>query len=256
MQWVLFQRVMQKLVGIRELDPERDAPRYAEELLARNPALFEALEGGASGPAAIVAAHEIARDHVREVSLLPRLCDDLQRSVSTAALTAGERLVRLMGLAYLTCGHDLIHDDLPAGYGLIDDCIALHGAAMATAALASPRYVAQQRQRIRYLSVAVTDELREQLHAVLIRAAEVALVCEDLPDYAVELTIRDLIEAPPADLPMEFGLPRRSASPKLIAALALPNPRLIEARGRSLHFRFSDGSQIHRGPGGVLETIT
>src|SRR5690242_6343268 len=135
MQWALFRKVMIKLAGVRELDPERDAARYAEQLIELRPQLFAQLPGGTEGLIGRMAARTIAIDHLQEICRLPDEVAAIERSLEISTMTASERLVRIAGLAYLVCDRDLLRDDLPAGYGLIDDCIALRGARLATPAV-------------------------------------------------------------------------------------------------------------------------
>jgi hypothetical protein len=255
MRWALFQQVMQKLASVRELDPRRDAARYAEQLLANRPALFARIEGGTESVAARMAALTIAGDHLREVCRLPTYVDDLERSLAIGSMSASERLVRVAALAYLVCARDLIRDDLPAGYGLIDDCISIHGAVLASPG-PRPRglgkFVVTELLRIRYLSLAVPDEVLPLTAEAMTHAATLAARTRGLPNATIEAAIRYLVEHPPSEFPAKLPLPEPSESIEVEAMMPLMPGELLEARGEHLLFAFPDGSQLRREAGGAL----
>ncbi|MCA9699614.1 MAG: hypothetical protein KC431_18955 [Myxococcales bacterium] len=255
MQLTLFQRVLQKLVGIRALSPEHDAERYAEQLLAARPGLFSRLDGGVDGRLAQDTALEIARDHVREVCRLPELSEALQRSVGAAALSPGDRLVRITGLAYLTCERDLIPDDLPAGFGLIDDCITFHGSALVTQQPMNATVRERTRRLIRYLAIAVDDEVRRQIEAALVHAAEIARACDALPSSTVEAAILAIIAEPPAEFPINLTLPKHPPlSAETRSLLSLPAAWILAADEDGIVIEFADGERMTRRGDGSLSS--
>ncbi len=255
MRWALFQQVMQKLASVRELDPRRDAARYAEQLLELHPSLFAALDGGVESVAARMAARTIAIDHLREVCRLPAYVEELERSLVIGSMNACERLVRIAALAYLVCERDLIRDDLPAGYGLIDDCINLRGAVLATA---SPRrrdfgkLLIAELLRIRYLALAVPDEVLKATERALTHTATLAARTRDLPNSALEAAIRSLVTHPPAEFPAKLPLPEPPAPVEVESMMPLTPGEIVEARGETLVIAFRDGSVLRREAGGVL----
>jgi hypothetical protein len=256
MRWALFQQVMQKLATVRELDPRRDAARYAEQLLAYHPLLFAPIPGGAESVAARMAALTIAGDHLREVCRLPTYVDELERSFAIATMSASERLVRVAALAYLVCGQDLIRDDLPAGYGLIDDCISIRGAVLATPG-PRPRgglgkFLLTELLRIRYLALAVPDEVLPATVEILTHAATLAARTRGLPNAIVEAAIRHIVENPPNQFPAKLPLPEPSEPIEVEFMMPLTPGELLEAKGESLVFGFPDGSKLRRESGGVL----
>jgi hypothetical protein len=254
MQWALFRKVMIKLAGVRELDPERDAARYAEQLMMLRPELFSRLPGGAEGLSGRMAARTIAVDHLREICRLPQEVALLERSLEISTMTASERLVRIAGLAYLVCDRDLLRDDLPAGYGLIDDCIALRGARLATPAVNEGDRLVEDILMIQYLSVAAPDPLLPAIEAALINAAEVGLRTRYLPDHVVGTAIRALVDQPPSEFPASLLLP--ALDPETHQQLATPvelRPgQLVEAERGSLVIEYLNGTRLRRSPDGTL----
>jgi hypothetical protein len=270
MRWALFQQVMHKLASVRELDPRRDAARYAELLLGFHPQMFAPIDGGAESVAARMAALTIAGDHLREICRLPDFVDELERSLAIATMSASDRLVRVAALAYLVCGRDLIRDDLPAGYGLIDDCINMRGAVLATLGPVSSsgrsgsgrsgsgrsgsfgNHLLAELLRIRYLALAVPGPVLPATAEALTSAARLAARTRDLPNAIIEAAIRHLVEHPPNEFPAKLPLPEPIEPIEVESMLPLTPGVLLEARGDNLVFEFSDGSQLRRAAGGLL----
>jgi hypothetical protein len=254
MAWALFRKVMIKLAGVRELDPERDAARYAEQLMALRPELFSRLPEGRDGLIGRMAARTIAVDHLREICRLPQEVATLERSLEISTMTASERLVRIAGLAYLVCDRDLLRDDLPAGYGLIDDCIALRGARLATPTVNESDRLSEDLLTIQYLSVAAPDPLLPAIEAALINAAEVALRTRCLPDHVVGSAIRALIDHPPSEFPAQLLLPALDPEDRLEldTPLELRPGQLVEADRGSLLIEYLGGTHLRRAPDGTL----
>jgi hypothetical protein len=256
MQWALFQQVMRKLVVVRELDPRRDAAAYAERLLGLHPDLFAGIEGGVESVAARMAALKIASDHLREVARLPNYVDELERSLANATMSPGSRLVRVAALAYILCHHDYHHDGLPAGYGLVDDCIAIRGAVLATPGRMPPgslgRMLVTELLRIRYLGIALPNEVLATTEAALTFSAQLAARTRGLPTHVIEGAIRHLILHPPTKFPAELPLPEPEAAIEIEAVMRLLPAQLVEVAGETLVFAFSDKTKLRREADGVL----
>jgi hypothetical protein len=253
MRWALFQSVMQKLVSVRELDPARDAAGYAEQLLILHPSLFARVEGGSGSVRARMAARTIAIDHLTEVCRLPAYVEALERSLGIATMSPGTRLVRVAALAYLLCGHDLYPDGLPAGYVLVDDCIAMRGAMLATPGRQqSGSSLLAELLSVRYLALALPSQVLRATEAALTYSAQLAARTRGMPKHLVEGAIRQLIQDPPAKFPAELPLPDDEAPIEIEAVLRLLPAALIHVEGEILVFEFPDGSRLRREPGGVL----
>ena len=255
MRWALFQQIMQKLVTVRGLDPQRDAAPYAEQLLAMHPDLFARIDGGAQSVKARLIARTIAVDHLTEVCRLPDYVDEIERSLAIATMSAGTRLVRVAALAYMLCNHDLHRDRLPAGYGLVDDCIAMRGAILATPqrhARGLGQFILGELLRIRYLGMALPSEVLGATEAVLTFSAQLAAQTRGMPNHIVERAIRDLVQNPPTSFPEQMQLPPTDDAIEMEAVLRLLPAELLEIDGDNLLFGFPDGSRLRRGAQGVL----
>jgi hypothetical protein len=201
-----------------------------------------------------MAARTIAADHLREICRLPDEVAALERSLEISTMTASERLVRVAGLAYLVCDRDLLRDDLPAGYGLIDDCIALRAARLATPAVNESDRFIEDLLTIQYLSVAAPNVLLPAIEGALINAAEVALRTRSLPEHVVGSAIRALVDQPPSEFPATLLLPALDPDErrKLETPLELRPGQLVEADRGMLVIEFVGGTRLRRTADGVL----
>jgi hypothetical protein len=256
MRWALFRQVMQKLAVVREIDPHRDGAAYAERLLGLHPELFARIDGGRESVRARMAALTIARDHLREVMRLPEYVDELERSLAIATMSAGSRLVRVTALAHILCHHEQARSDLPAGYDLLDDCIAMRGAVLATPGRRAPATLGQmlltELLRIRYLGLALPREMLAPTQAALTFSAELAARARGLPNHTLERAILQVVQQPPTRFPAELSLPEPETPIEVETVLPLLSAELADVRGETMLFWFADGSQIRREAEGVL----
>lgn len=256
MQWALFNQVLVKLASLAGLHPTRDAASYADRLLAEHPHLFARMDGGVEGVSARMAARTIATDHLHEICALPSLVRELQGSLANATLEPSERLVRMVGLAYLVCEQDLISDDLPYGLGFIDDCIVIRGARIGTPAASGADHFADDLQTIAYLSLAVPDDLLADTERALAAAAELWIRTRTLPAHTIEHATRRLIEQPPPSFPPTLELPPTDSEPPRVAApIELRRGQLVSASAEGeLTFEFPTGT-LRRHADGKLAFI-
>ncbi len=243
MRWLLLQQVMQKLVVVGELDPQRDATGLAERLLEIRPELFARLHG----TAAPLAALAIARKVLPELCRLPELARAVEASIGSPYASPGSRFAQMVALAYLACEQDLIPDALPHGAGLVDDCIALY-AAKVVPLIEFGRLgerLTDAMLPVRWLSLAVPTDALPGLEALLRQIAELALHADQVPSSLIGLALQTLLEQPPEQLrgPLEIELPDRAPLPEaLVKAFSLPLGQVVEAD--ELVIEFADGGLL------------
>jgi hypothetical protein len=253
MRWALFQQVTHRLIDVRGLDPKRDAAAYADQLLVLHPALFAGFEDGSNSVRARMAARTIALDHLTEVCRLPAQVEALERSLGVATMSPSSRLVRVAALAYLLCNHDLHPDTMPAGYALLDDCIAMRGAMLATPGRGTAgSSLLAELLSVRYLALALPSEVLFATEAALTYSAQLAARTRGMPKHVIEGAIRQLVQDPPSKFPAELALPDHGAPIEVEAVLRLLPAELMHAEGETLLFGFADGSRLRREASGSL----
>jgi uncharacterized membrane protein YkvA (DUF1232 family) len=123
----MLNELLDRVVGdIEAIDPAEAVTVYADQLGIMKPQLVEQLAGELGTERARWAAEQLAFTHL---SLIKGIPDQVRLLVHAAEDPAMERqfVAAILGtLVYLAKDRDLIPDDLPGGFGLIDDCMLLH----------------------------------------------------------------------------------------------------------------------------------
>jgi uncharacterized membrane protein YkvA (DUF1232 family) len=132
MNMVLFDMLGPVTERLRGLRDEVDGPRFAEQLLACRPDAFSELPGGTESSEAKRAAEAIAAMSLARLRQLPEIVDYLCKQMVDRSISPALRSTIAFALAYLVTPTDLFRDDLPGGFGYIDDAIMLWGVVGAT----------------------------------------------------------------------------------------------------------------------------
>jgi uncharacterized membrane protein YkvA (DUF1232 family) len=172
---VLHELVEQKVAMLGRLDVERDAPAFAQQLLAHHPEAFRRV-ARASGPAPAaatpapqaaegspgaeatehptdrLAALLLARAQLRLILELPEHVTEMLALADDGRTAPHVRVALLRALAYLVQPAELVHDDAPGGYGYVDDCIVVKTMRLAMARMGVPLALDEGRE-VRALSL-------------------------------------------------------------------------------------------------------
>jgi len=111
---------------IGELDRKEAVPVFADQLRLMRPSLGRGLFVDATPEEERWAAHRLAEGYLSLVAEIPSYVGALARAARDPDMEGGYRAAILGSLAYLVQPRDLIPDDLPGGFGLLDDCLLLH----------------------------------------------------------------------------------------------------------------------------------
>jgi hypothetical protein len=243
MRWTLFARLEQTVDHARRLDPHRDAPCFAEELLASVPEIFTKLSPARSSRA----AHAMAEAALHQLRQLPhQINEDAATLVDPPPLPLHETLARTAALAYVACADDFLSDDLPAGYGLIDDALLLRAAEVGPASTwTHDQRVRRLGAEARFLSLFLPRALLPKVDAALDELFAIISSYARFPRVVLEETTRRLIERPPEHLSEllprpEAGedRPRATVRPPLFS---ISEGRVGELDDDRLRFEFDDG---------------
>lgn len=110
---------------IRGIPVEESSSEFARVLLERRPEAFERLPGGSSGDEARRLASTIAVKQLDLLHELPAIVSVITDQLESGGGHPALRLMQTTALAYLVNTEDHLPDDLPAGYGFVDDSILL-----------------------------------------------------------------------------------------------------------------------------------
>lgn len=190
---------------IAELHEDEHADRFAEVLLARRSEAFEGLPGGASGAVAKGLAPRLARKQLALVRELPGMVEAIVATLDAPAELPALRLMQLGALAYLVNPGDLLPDDMPAGYGLVDDSIVLRAMAVTVPPLygMDARQIARERLVIDFHGMCIPRPIAPALVSAVKASTTLVQMLGSLPAALVEDEIRKLLDDPLAPLPAQ-----------------------------------------------------
>ncbi|MCA9682417.1 MAG: hypothetical protein KC457_09495 [Myxococcales bacterium] len=259
MQWTLFARLEHTVAHARKLDPQGDAPTFARVLREHVPELFAGFSDD-EDPQAQAAALTVATAALKLLRRLPRQIDEAAASLVDATPAApNEDLAKIAALAYVACSDDLLPDDQPAGYGLLDDALLLRAAELGPAsAWDYDARIPALGLELRFLSLLLPRDLLPAVDVALCDLLATSATYHRFPLAVLKETSRRLIEQPPATAAELLDLadqaaaaiePRPVHRPPLFAVV----PGKLEAVGDTLQFGFDDGVRIELAAGALRQ---
>jgi uncharacterized membrane protein YkvA (DUF1232 family) len=127
----LYQLIEETVDQIEALDPGPGAHRdaFARQLLESRPDLFARLDGGPEGEQARRAADALSSCMMRLIKEIPIISEAMLHAIDRHNAEPAVRCALAGSLAYLVRLADLLPDDLPGGFGFLDDCLILRATA-------------------------------------------------------------------------------------------------------------------------------
>ncbi len=183
---------------IGELHGEYDAERFAGVLVRRRAGAFAELPGGAEGETAQRLALRIARKQLALVGELPGMVEAIASTLDEPTDSPALRLMQVAALAYLVNPGDLLPDDMPAGYGFVDDSIMLRAIAVTVPPLygMSAAQVARERLVIDFHGMCIPPAIAPELVRAVQASTTLVQMLGLLPPALVEASIARLLEDP------------------------------------------------------------
>lgn len=260
MKWTLFARLEQAVARARGLQARRDTQRFGDELRGRVPELFASLEGGAESKQARRAADLVARKALELLAGLPAQINESAASLVDATPSApAEALAKTAALAYVACVDDILADDLPVGYGLVDDAILLRAAELGPpTAWPEAGQADELGTQARFLSLLLPRDTLERFDGALDDLFRMHGTYTRIPLFVLKQAARQLIEDPPEDVsellpPAAEDEVEDGPAPRP-PLFALSTAELCDDDGDALRFRFADGVELTLTAEGELET--
>jgi uncharacterized membrane protein YkvA (DUF1232 family) len=122
--YTLIDDVVRRIDG---LDPSAgsDVREFSRQLLEARADLFEQLAGDRLAPEARRAAELLASGMIEVIKEIPGIVEAMLGAIDRRTTEPAVRSALTGALAYLVQPRDLLPDDLPGGFGFIDDCMIL-----------------------------------------------------------------------------------------------------------------------------------
>jgi uncharacterized membrane protein YkvA (DUF1232 family) len=224
---------------IEALSPEVDCAEFARQLGEARPDLLEQLPEELRAPA----AEALSRCLIGVIGEIPSIVEAMLAAIDRRSTAPAVRAALAGALAYLVRPRDLLPDDLPGGFGFVDDCMILR-ATVSEFIDTLPRgftSVEKERRLLELLAICVPPSRLPEFQAEVegIWLIFHLLLWED-EDRAEDLARRI------ADHPLEAELPRSGRDtiplpPEPRLSLA-PGSEILEADGAGFVVRFSGGA--------------
>jgi len=242
---MLFDLLDRMNTRIDDIDPDRDWPVYAEQLRAFNAGMLTDLMGDDSEERAAWAAERVARAHLGLIKDIPWYVQALVQAANDPYMEPAYRCAIVGSLAYLVQPHDLIPDDLPGGFGLIDDCILLHVTAAECLEYLPRDFTTSEREQllVALLMQTIPERRFPEFRAAISGVRQLIFYLGLLDPMLVEQTtaamINDPLVAGPAADPSEY---RDSQPPPGHDYFALPTEGMGVTDDGRIYYLFEGGS--------------
>ena len=212
---MLFDLLDQAVAQIAAIDPDTASADFWAQVVAVRPDVVETIKSGVADAAR---AEQIGRAiaHGKLVSMVndvPHMAEVLTAAAKNQELAASVRCAIVGVLAYLVQPHDLIADDLPGGYGFIDDDMLLR-ASLVEFLDVLPRSgfdATRERNYIALVSAFVATDLIPRLENALTGIVEadhrLRIVPADVLEHTMALMIKDPLRSSLPDTPKNDRLP-------------------------------------------------
>lgn len=243
----LYQLIEEVANDIESLDTgsSEDRDAFAAQLLQARPDLFSRLDGGAEGDAAQRAAEVLASCMLRLIKDIPVISEAMLHAIDRRNAEPAVRCALAGALAYLVRLKDLLPDDLPGGFGYVDDCVILRATATEFLDFLPTGFTTADRERrvLELLAICVppdrvfefqdaVEEIWLTFHVLLWESEEVAL---DLGNQLIEDPLDTPLPEPEREsIPLPPG-------PRLSVA---PGQESLELVGGRLAIRFAKGGTV------------
>lgn len=123
---MLFEMLDDICAEIAAIDLDEAVPTFTRQLTLMKPGLPRGLFAEPTGEEVSWAATRLSEGYITLIKEIPWYVNTLTRAAKDPHMEGGYRAAILGSLAYLVQPRDLIPDDLPGGFGLLDDCLLLH----------------------------------------------------------------------------------------------------------------------------------
>ena len=195
---MLFQLLNRLAARINKLDVKEEAPRFAAQLRKMRPSLKTELmaTGVAKGQIDNVLL-ALSAAHLGIIKGIPAIGGEMSKVIQAGSADPSFRCLLAGTLAYLVQPHDLLPDDLPGGYGFIDDALLLHEAcALSWEVTGDMARAAEKRKIFQLVYTAVPDESRELFQSAISGMAMTLSLMRSLDPIVAEMTTQSLIANP------------------------------------------------------------
>lgn len=254
---MLFTLLDQVCQRINSMQVNEEAPRFANELRKMRPTLDTDLKSkGIATDQLDQAVLALSVGQLLVIKALPPLVTEMSNALRAGSADPGFRCVLAASLAYLVQPRDLLPDDLPGGYGFLDDALLLYEACALSWEVSGDMAKAEEKRKLfQFLFLAVPDASREAFRSAVSGLATTLNMMRSLGPMVAEMTTQTLIANPlqPIAAPGGSTAPAgRSGFGQAFADYSgAPKPQYTWTNGNTVGVNFPGGGGVAADSRGV-----
>lgn len=195
---MLFQKLNKVFTQINKMEIATEAPRFAAQVKKRRPSLISELKAqGIASDQLEETITVLSAAQLKIIKDLPKIAAEMAKMLKEGRGEPAYRCVIAASLAYFVQPKDLLPDDLPGGYGFIDDALLLHEACALSWEITGDMARAEENRKIfQYIFMFIPDGSLEQFKAGIRGMAITLNIMRSLDPSLAELTTQMLIANP------------------------------------------------------------
>ena len=188
---------------INKIDINVEAPLFAAQLRKMRPSLEkEFAANGIKEKDFDNSILVVSASQLRAIKRIPAIVAEMSNILKTGGGEPAFRCVLATGLAYLVQPRDLLPDDLPGGYGFIDDGLFLYETCALSWEITGDTARSEEPRKIfQLLFMCVPDGSQQAFQTAISGVAMTLNVMRSLDPRVAELTVQALIANPLQALP-------------------------------------------------------
>lgn len=202
---MLYQMIDKLSEQIKKIDPFAETPQFAAQLRKMRPNLNnELLSQGIPEEKLNVSIMTMSLAQLMLIKNIPSLADELTKILKAHNINAAFRFSVAVSLANLVNPKDLLPDDLPGGYGFIDDFLLLQEACALSWEISGDMKKAEERRKIfQFTFMFVPEGRREEFQLAINSLAMTFNLMRTIDTSLAEMTIQMLVQNPLQQIPQQ-----------------------------------------------------
>ncbi len=242
---VLFELLEEFTSSVVNIDEHAATSAFTDQLLSMKPSVIHMLFQELSADQTRWAAERISAGYLSLIKDMPRYISEFEASANNPHLDAPARAALVGSLAYLVQPRDLLPDDLPGGFGLLDDCLLLHATAFECIAhlprdLSTPR---QEQMIANFIGLAMPEPALAVFREVIDGIRQLIMHMNLLEPRQVEEVTQTMLKDPLSSGPAaDSSVFMRSSAPSDRDYFAAPNDGFGFTEKGEIFFHFDEGT--------------
>lgn len=204
---MIYQMIEKLCTRINQINSEKELPQFISQFRKMRPNLkSELLSQGIPEEKQNTFINVISWAQMGHIKKIPSIADELSSILRSRNFASDFRCAVAASLAYLVNPNDLLPDNLPGGYGFIDDLLMLHETCALSWEIAGDMKKAEDlRKMFSFTFLFVPEGKREEFQTVINSLAMTINLMRALDPTIAEMTIQMLIQNPLQQVPQQSG---------------------------------------------------